>query len=632
VLSHLLIIILTSVVFSVVGARMIGDRFVEQAQEKVRTDLNSAREIYRNYLSRIQDQVVFVSDRDFVRNNSAATSPSRLAERLEAIREKEQLDVLSITDPAGVVLLRTTNPALHGDDQSRDQLVRAVLADREPVAATVVTSAEGLRKESPALAERARIPYVATPKARLHDEPAEPAGMLLKAAAPIFDFQKKFLGVVYGAVLLNRDPAIVDKIKQTVFQGVQYQGRDIGTATIFLDDVRIATNVQNADGSRAVGTGAAEEVYNKVVKQGTPWIGRAYVVNDWHITAYEPIKDYRGTIIGMLYVGLLEGKYVSVQRRTVFGFLAITLLGAMVALTLSYFISQKISDSVRKLVRGSEQLAHGNLDQTVEIHSGDEFQELAETFNYMAAALKKRDLQVKEMAARKVMESERLAMVGQLAAGVAHEINNPLQGIVTYSNLLLERMPGEGWARDWLQKIVTQANRCRTIVRGLLDFSRQHKPDKRPCNVNTVLGQCVSLVANQALFHNIEIVKQLDDMLPQVPMDAGQMQQVFMNMLINAAEAMADGGRLTLSTHVDPAEGCVDVVFADSGCGIGEADLERIFDPFFTTKGARHGTGLGLAISYGIVKEHKGTIAVESEVGKGTTFTVRLPLALAEAA
>jgi two-component system NtrC family sensor kinase len=291
-----------------------------------------------------------------------------------------------------------------------------------------------------------------------------------------------------------------------------------------------------------------------------------------------------------------------------------------------------MSRSVKKLVKSSERVAHGDLDQRVDIRSGDEFQELAETFNYMAAALKRRDQQLKEQTARKVMESERLALIGQLAAGVAHEINNPLQGIVTYSHLLLERMPDETRERDSVQKIAAQANRCREIVRGLLDFSRQRKPDKRPWNVNVVLQECISLVANQALFHNIEIAKHFCEDIPAVPMDRSQMQQVFMNIIINAAEAMSEGGRLMLTTRVDSTAECVEVAFADTGCGIGEGDLERIFEPFFTTKGARHGTGLGLAISHGIVKEHKGTIAVESEIGRGTTFVVRLPLSLAEAA
>jgi two-component system NtrC family sensor kinase len=631
-LSFLLIIILISLILSLVGTWVIGDRFVEQAQEKVGTDLNSAREIYQNNLVRISDAVRFVSDRDFVRSPVYAGSRDRLLRRLSDICKQEHLDALTLTDARGIVILRTSNPGVYGDDQSRQQLVRAVLDRHEPVAATVLIPHEELVLTSPELAERATIELVPTEKARPRAERYSTTGMALKAAAPVFDFEHRFIGVVYGGVLLNRNHEIVDKIKQTVFQGLQYQGQDMGTATIFQDDLRISTNVLNPDGSRAIGTRAAGNVYDMVVKRGQKWIHRAYVVRDWRITAYEPIRDYGGAIIGMLYVGLLEGKYVEVRRRTVFVFLAVTLAGSLLALTLSHYLSQRISGSLKQLVSGADQLARGNLDQRVEIRSGDEFQELAESFNSMAAALKKRDEQLKEQAARKVMESERLAMIGQLAAGVAHEINNPLTGIVTYSQLLLEKNPGEGSTRSSLQKIVTQANRCRKIVRGLLDFSRQSKPDERPCNVNAVLQECVSLVANQALFLNIELVRRFGENLPLVPMDPSQMQQVFMNLILNAAEATPADGRLTLTTRVDASGRFLELEFADTGCGIKEADLERIFDPFFTTKGARRGTGLGLAISYGIVKEHRGTITVESTVGQGTTFLVSLPLSLEEVA
>jgi two-component system NtrC family sensor kinase len=228
------------------------------------------------------------------------------------------------------------------------------------------------------------------------------------------------------------------------------------------------------------------------------------------------------------------------------------------------------------------------------------------------------------------MESERLAHIGQLAAGVAHEINNPLQGIVTYSHLLLERASTGNGTRESLEKIVKQANRCRDIIRGLLDFSRQRKPEKRLSNVNRVLEECVSLVDNQALFLNIRIVKHLAPDLPRVLMDPSQIQQVFMNMILNAAEAMNGAGQLTLITRFVGPDGAVEVQFTDSGHGIKQDDLDRIFSPFFTTKEVGHGTGLGLAISYGIVQEHKGTITVESQEGQGATFTIRLPVTSGE--
>jgi two-component system NtrC family sensor kinase len=624
ILGYLLVCLIVGVTFGVVGVRIIGGLIVSEAQEKVRTDLNAAREIYHNHLVQIGDRVRFVADRTFVRDGSVRKDRAKLVETLAAIGQREKLDMLGITDATGKVLLRATNPEVSGDDLGQNPLVREVLRRREPVTSTCVVPAEQLRNESPALAERARFEFIPTPKARPRAEREETSGLMLQAAAPIFDLQGRFAGVAYGGVLLNRNFEIVDKIKHTVFQGIKYRGEDIGTATIFQDDLRISTNVKNEDGSRAVGTRVSEDVYGQVVRQGQHWIGRAYVVNAWCITAYEPIRDLAHNIVGMLYVGVREQKYTDTQVRATIVFLAITLAGGAISMAAFYFVSRNISGSIRKLVTASRDLAHGNFDTRVQITSGDELHELADTFNFMADSLRKRDEKLKAFATRKIMESERLAVIGQLAAGVAHEMNNPLTGIVTYSHLLLEHAKAGNGSGELLRKIATQADRCRAIVRGLLDFSRQKKPEKRSCNINQLIQECISLVENQALFHNITVEKHFQPDLPPAAADPAQIQQVFMNLIINAAEAMDGNGRLAMTTRLEP-DGFVEVRISDSGHGVSEADMERIFDPFFTTKEVGHGTGLGLAISFGIVKEHEGTIAVESEEGKGATFTVRLP-------
>lgn len=233
-------------------------------------------------------------------------------------------------------------------------------------------------------------------------------------------------------------------------------------------------------------------------------------------------------------------------------------------------------------------------------------------------------LRIREFATTRIRESERLAVVGQLAAGVAHELNNPLQGIVTYSHLLLERTAEDDRRRDSIEKIVSQADRCRAIVRALLDFSRPSKPQKQSSKMNSILGDCLELMEGQALFLNVEIDQNLDPALPLVVADPSQMQQVFVNLIINAVEAMDGAGRLAILTR--QSNGYVEIEFSDSGPGIVPEDLERVFDPFFSTKQASHGTGLGLAISYGIVQEHQGSISVTSDLGAGATFVVRLPI------
>jgi len=631
ILGFLVIIIMTSALFMVAGVQTISNRIVEEGQEKVRNDLNAAREIYLNKLEHITGVIRLTANRYLVREALLYGNIEPALEQLIEIKQEERLDVLTITDKYGYVLMRTSNTSVVGDNQGRDELVNSVLYNKEPVSATAIISGDDLRKESPMLAERAFFEFIDTPLARTRVETEEAAGMMLKAAAPIFDQNNNLIGVVYGGILLNRNYEVVDKVKQTVYEDVKYEGQDIGTATIFQDDVRISTNVRNKDDTRAIGTRVSEEVYDKVIQEGERWIGRAYVVNNWYITAYEPIRNSRNRIIGILYVGVLEQKYLDIQNETILTFLGIAFIGTLVTMITAYFIAKRISIPINKLVSASNEVAQGNLDAKVELTTNDELQYLAESFNAMAEALKKRDEQIKDFATKKIMEAERLALIGQLSANVAHELNNPLQGIVTFSHLLLEDQECNDPARmDALKKIVGQADRCREIIRGLLDFSRQRKPDKTFCNINTILENCISLLEKQALFHNIKIVKNLQVDLPSTVIDPSQVERVFINLIVNAAEAMDSTGQLTLTTFFNAKYETIEIDIKDTGCGISEDDMEKIFDPFFTTKEVGHGTGLGLAISYGIVKSHKGNLSVKSTEGKGTTFTIVLPVAAVE--
>lgn len=630
-LGLLVIIVFSGLLFTFVGVKTISSLVVAEAEERVRNDLNTARLIYQDKVDQIDQAVKFTAARTFIDSILLQEQVDHAyIEELARFQANEGLDILTFTDADGIIVLRVNNPEQKGDDQSRQVLVNKVLATKAPASGTVIVPAEELALESPLLAEQAYFVFIDTPMAIPRPETEETAGMMLMAATPVFGDQGNLIGIVYAGTLLNRNYDIVDEVKQTVFQGASYKGKDIGTATIFQNDVRISTNVLNTDGSRAIGTRIAADVYEQVILKGKQWIGRAYVVNAWYITAYEPIRDPNNKIIGILYVGILEQKYTDINNRAVLIFSGITFAGVVVSIASALLISRGISSSIRNLVTASRQLANGDLDAKVAKKSDDELGELADSFNFMAAALKERDDKLKEYARTKIMESERLALIGQLSANVAHELNNPLQGIVTYSYLLLEEETCNENAKSNLNKIVIQANRCRDIIRGLLDFSRQKKPDKTLCNVNTLLKGCVSLVERQAIFHNIEVVWDLEENMPSVILDPSQVERVFLNLIINAAEAMNGSGRLTLSTKFNRKKKIVEIKVQDTGPGISEQNMSKIFDPFFTTKETGHGVGLGLAISYGIVKEHKGNIFVESELGKGTIFTVSFPLKSAD--
>ncbi len=225
-----------------------------------------------------------------------------------------------------------------------------------------------------------------------------------------------------------------------------------------------------------------------------------------------------------------------------------------------------------------------------------------------------------------LVSSEKMASLGKLAAGIAHEINNPLGGILIYSSLMMEDLPEEDPKRGDLARIVQETGRCKEIVKSLLEFARQTEPKKEPTDINRAINDGLFFLVNQALFHNIRIVKNLDPFLPFVRGNSGQLKQVFMNIIVNAAEAMHGNGTLTITTSPSPDRKTVWIEFADTGEGITEENLSRIFDPFFTTKDVGKGTGLGLATSYGIVQDHGGTINVRSKVGLGTSFIIELPI------
>jgi two-component system NtrC family sensor kinase len=243
----------------------------------------------------------------------------------------------------------------------------------------------------------------------------------------------------------------------------------------------------------------------------------------------------------------------------------------------------------------------------------------------MASSIKERDLQLKFRTQEQLSKSERLAMIGRLAAGIAHEINNPLGGIMLFSSLLLKKAPPESIERENLERISNEAKRCQKIVHGLLDFSRQRSPKIESNDIREVIEKTLGLIENQAMFQNIEVVKDYAADCPAVQADASQMQQVFINIIINAVEAMKGQGKLTISTRTADQAKAVQISITDTGCGISPENLDRLFEPFFTTREVGKGTGLGLSISRGIVENHGGTIWASSRIGEGSTFFIRIP-------
>jgi len=324
---------------------------------------------------------------------------------------------------------------------------------------------------------------------------------------------------------------------------------------------------------------------------------------------------------------------------------------AFAALLVGFFVHRLVYLPLRDLESGAQRLSTGNLDQAIPVRSGDEFGKLASSFNVMTDALRnsraelrgwgrtleqKVDSRTQELrlAQAETMRGEKLASVGLLASGVAHELNNPLTGILTFSHLVRQKMPDKSTDAEDMDLVIRETKRCAAIIKRLLDFAREKLPEKKFTDLNQVIDDTVRIVEQPAHLRDIEITVHLDRTLPPIWIDADQIKQVIMNMLVNAQHAVEEKGSITVSTRrsLDPRalasepKPMVEISIVDTGCGIPEANLQRIFDPFFTSKDVGKGTGLGLSVSHGIVEAHGGLIEVESKVGEGSTFRVLLPL------
>lgn len=334
---------------------------------------------------------------------------------------------------------------------------------------------------------------------------------------------------------------------------------------------------------------------------------------------------------------------VKKQKIAITAFLIgfICLLSAVLCTVLWKIVSVPLSI----LTHAMKRVAAGELDHVVEIKTKDEIGELAKAFNIMTADLsiakkeliewgttleKKVEKKTEETrkAQTQLVHSEKLASLGRMAAGVAHEINSPLTGIVTFGHLLQKKFSEGSEERQDIDVIIEQANRCSNIIKGLLGFARAASVEKGLVNLNDVINSSLNMVRHKADFFNVKIVLNLDETLQHIMANASQIQQVFLNMIINADDAMEGKGIFTITTQkvIDNGKPFAEVIFTDTGQGISEESLPKLFEPFFTTKPVGKGTGLGLAVSHGIIQDHGGKILVRSKLREGTSFFVRLPI------
>ncbi|HOJ72884.1 MAG TPA: cache domain-containing protein [Phycisphaerae bacterium] len=622
-MGFIAVVLVLNSLLSFATVKHLGKVWLREIQSRVRLDLNSARAAYACQImgvARLLDGAALNED---LARAVAAGDTDALVPLLHALYERGEMDVLDAVAPDGRVLCRARQDAAGGGSLAGDPVLEAAIAKGTAFSGTVLLNRAVLEQEGAGLVHQAEVKLRDTPAARSTTDTVRQDALALAAAVPLFDRTHRMVGLLYAANLLNHRHELVDRIRDQVFPHELYGGKPVGTVTLFQQDVRISTNVRDEHGERAVGTRMSDAVYRRVLEAGQTYADRAFVVNDHYISAYEPIKDPSGRTIGALYVGLLEAPFANRHNLLVTGFLVMVGAASAACLVLMFVVTKRVLRPIGGLIEMSRKVVAGDLTARVEHCPPGEMGELCRAVNNMADAVALREKKLEETTSRQINQSEKLASIGRLAAGVAHEINNPLTGVLTFAHLLREKSNMDAQDRQDLDVIIHETTRVGEIVGSLLDFARERPANKAMVDLNQVVRQTVRLIASQSQFKKIRIEEHLDENLPPVYGDRNQLQQVVLNLALNAGEAMPDGGDLTISTL--SRERDVMLSIADTGCGIPKEHLDRIFDPFFTTKPAGKGTGLGLSVSHRIVQQHGGVLSVESEEGRGATFTVALP-------
>jgi len=596
---------------------------------------------------------------------------ARLAPWMDRAAQREAFDFVHLVDRNGMIVA-TSSGAKPGSGLRHWPVVAAALSGKASAGLDIFEPAL-LEELSPSLARRASLRVIQTPSAALDEKRVESRGMIVHAGAPVIDANGEIVGALNAGVLLNRNLDFVDNINSIVYTEAALPLGSRGTATLFLDDVRIATNVRMfgavlegpeapgagpwetvpGHGDRALGTRVSLAVRDKVLGEGKVWLDRAFVVNDWYVSGYEPLRDGFGKRVGMLYVGFLEQPFSDVKRNILASIIALFAVFTITASVISLRRARAVFRPIERMDAAITEVASGNASARVGgVGSDDEIGRLAEHFDRLLDTLDRRSGELRDLnadldqkvvdrtrelaqanaelksAQQNLVRSEKLAAIGQLTAGVAHEINNPIAVMQGNLDVMREALgPAAEVVKTEMRLLDQQVERIRLIVTKLLQFAR---PDEfagyvEEVDVNAVLSDSLVLVRPELRKVNVNV--RLDLRAAQlVRINRNELQQVLINLMVNALHAMGDGGTLTLVSGNWVEEGAtrgVRIDVLDTGGGINPEHLGRLFDPFFTTKRTQ-GTGLGLSISLSLVDRYGGTITVASQVGEGSRFSVWL--------
>lgn len=625
---NLAIVIIFSVVAIFIAALTVYEvntLVIRLAENRVKIYMRAAWEIHDGKIARTRAALEILAQDRALREALERGAPTDdLRSAMEAVRRTQKMDILNLISPDGKVLLRTRSPYNRDDSVTADPLVKQAIATRQATVGNIIMEQERLDIEGSELLER--VLAVAN----------EPRGMFAGAAVPILA-DGKLLGVLEMGSLLNGATEKVDAIRDAVFANEIYNGKPVGTATIFMGDLRISTNVLDGQGRRAVGTRASQEVAQRVLKEGLPWTGRAFVVDTWYLAQYDPIRDPDGKVIGMLYVGELEQKYLDLLRRTLIMNLAAIFLGMALAFAAIFYLVRSVVVPIQTLSEATQRLAAGDLAHRVDIRRRDEIGDLAHCFNQMGERLQmqrselERDRQQLQALSEQLQEANRNYI--EMLGFVTHELKNPLtsaiMGLYTVKDGYLgELSPAQ---KKSLETVAKSLDYFQDMVRNYLDLSRLEQGQlivkKRPLKLQeAVVAPALESVERQAQDRRMMVENRIPAALT-VNADPTLLRVVYEDLLSNAVKYGREGGRIVLEAEPRGAEVVLSV--QNDGEGIPPEKQAQLFKRFsrLDTPGAtgKKGTGLGLYICKEIVEKHGGKIWVDSQVGEWVKFSFSLP-------
>jgi signal transduction histidine kinase len=621
---------------------------------KIRSDLAVAQ----GYFERVQVEVgastASVADSHALHLALAQPGDAAIVALLQRAKVHERLDFINLRAADGTLRASDSGPARATEPVASPARRWADGGSGSGHTSVEILQVAQLDALASGLRERVELPLLPTRDAAPTERQREDRAMVLLATRAVRDSDARLLGHVQGGLLLNRNLPFIDHINKIVYPEGSLPFGSRGTATLFLDDVRISTNVRlfgPAQDERAIGTRVSQVVRDAVLVRGQTWLDRAFVVNDWYVSAYQPIADGVGQRVGMLYVGYSERpftllKYAALASIGVI-FFAVMIVAAFVSLRWAAAIFRPIEQMAATM----RDVEAGTLEARVgAVSSGDELGRLARHLDRLLDVIddKTRALQrwnaeldakvaqrtaalearTRELAAAQsqLLRSEKLAAVGQLTASIAHEINNPIAVIQGNLDLLRLQLPAGSAAtvNAELQLIDAQIERMRLIVTQLLQFARpaEYAGYIAPVDTARVLDDCLVLVGHLLTRTRIRVQRDLSA-TRQPGINRNELQQVLVNLLVNAIHAMPEGGTLTLAT-TDVEPDSVAISITDTGAGLEAELMDQLFQPFVTRK--KDGTGLGLWISRSLVERYGGDLraANRSDGVAGAVFTLLL--------